>query len=278
MARRSARRLPRQAQPIGIELGYFRALSPIVKAMTRATDRLIAQLEDVLNDARMDAPRAEPASEERARIARARKRAEMLIDAAAGKVSDSLRPQELEAVAARFGRQTSAFQKEQLARQVRAAASIDLDKIGVVEKGIKASVDAWIAENVTLIKTLSPVYFDDVKQRTFDAIERGTRHERLAEELRERYEIPENRAALIARDQVGKLYGNLNAQRQQNLGVTGYIWRTVRDNRVREDHEDRDGEPFTWDAPPDDGHPGEPINCRCYAEPDLSDLGALLDA
>jgi uncharacterized protein with gpF-like domain len=38
------------------------------------------------------------------------------------------------------------------------------------------------------------------------------------------------------------------------------------------------GEEFQWDDPPaeddTDGHPGDPINCRCWAEPNLA---AVLD-
>lgn len=279
MARRQTR-LPRQQSPIAIERAYFGALQPIVTMMTAEVSALIADLESVMADTRSepDIKRSDAPSAEQARIERAKRRAAELVDSYARRVEASLRPRELAAVAAKFGKRTSEFQKAQLARQVRAAASVDLNKIALVEKGIKSSVDGWIAENVTLIKTMPPVYFDDVKEQVLGAIERGTRHEVLARQMVERYQIPQNRAALIARDQVGKLYGNLNGQRQQNLGVTRYVWRTVRDNRVRDDHELRDGESFGWDSPPDDGNPGEPINCRCYAEPDLSDLSALLDS
>jgi SPP1 gp7 family putative phage head morphogenesis protein len=94
--------------------------------------------------------------------------------------------------------------------------------------------------------------------------------------LEERMGVAESRANLIARDQVGKLFGQLNEKRQTELGVTGYVWRTVHDNRVRELHEDRDGQHFDWNDPPeetpDDGHPGTPIQCRCYAEPDLTEI------
>jgi uncharacterized protein with gpF-like domain len=41
---------------------------------------------------------------------------------------------------------------------------------------------------------------------------------------------------------------------------------------VRDAHFDREGRTFTWADPPDDGHPGEAINCRCQAEPDLEGL------
>ncbi len=45
-----------------------------------------------------------------------------------------------------------------------------------------------------------------------------------------------------------------------------YIWRTVGDSKVRSSHAERDGKTFSWDAPPEGGHPGEAYNCRCRAE------------
>ncbi len=45
-----------------------------------------------------------------------------------------------------------------------------------------------------------------------------------------------------------------------------YIWRTRGDGKVRSEHAERDGKEFSWDDPPDGGHPGEAPNCRCRAE------------
>lgn len=45
-----------------------------------------------------------------------------------------------------------------------------------------------------------------------------------------------------------------------------YIWRTTGDNKVRSSHAERDGKVFSWDLPPEGGHPGEDYNCRCRAE------------
>ncbi|MEE8393530.1 MAG: phage minor head protein, partial [Rhodospirillales bacterium] len=42
-----------------------------------------------------------------------------------------------------------------------------------------------------------------------------------------------------------------------------YIWRTVGDSKVRSSHAERDGKVFSWDDPPEGGHPGEAPNCRC---------------
>lgn len=45
-----------------------------------------------------------------------------------------------------------------------------------------------------------------------------------------------------------------------------YIWRTRGDGKVRSAHAERDGKVFSWDDPPEGGHPGEAPNCRCRAE------------
>lgn len=80
------------------------------------------------------------------------------------------------------------------------------------------------------------------------------------------------RANLIARDQIAKLNGQLTRTRQTDLGVSRYIWRTMGDARVRDEHQDLNGKIFSWDSPPDVGHPGDDYQCRCYADPVLSDL------
>jgi uncharacterized protein with gpF-like domain len=36
---------------------------------------------------------------------------------------------------------------------------------------------------------------------------------------------------------------------------------------VRRAHAVYDDQVFRWDDPPEDGHPGQAINCRCRAEP-----------
>lgn len=99
----------------------------------------------------------------------------------------------------------------------------------------------------------------------------GTNAE-LAEEIERRFDFAADHAEIIARDQVGKLNGQLDAQRQQNLGIKRFIWRTVGDERVRDEHEERDGETYDYDDPPDGELPGEPINCRCSAEPVFDDI------
>lgn len=45
-----------------------------------------------------------------------------------------------------------------------------------------------------------------------------------------------------------------------------YVWNTQGDDKVRGSHAQRQGQVFSWDNPPEGGHPGEDYGCRCTAE------------
>lgn len=137
---------------------------------------------------------------------------------------------------------------------------------------------AFVSRNVDLLSSLQSQLRDQIDSRIDAAIARGARAETLAGEIAQRLDVSESRARLIARDQVGTFYGELNAARQQDLGVTRYVWSTARDERVRGrpdglypnsefNHWEREGQIFEWSDPPEDGHPSIAINCRCVAIP-----------
>ena len=89
----------------------------------------------------------------------------------------------------------------------------------------------------------------------------------LAQKIRQIGGVTENRAKLIARDQTAKLNSSLTQAQHESLGVTHYRWSTSKDERVRESHAENEGQVFSWDDPPETGHPGFEINCRCVAIP-----------
>jgi SPP1 gp7 family putative phage head morphogenesis protein len=131
----------------------------------------------------------------------------------------------------------------------------------------------------------------------------GDRWEDLADAIGKQFDVSENRARLIGRDQTSKLNGQLTEERQTNLGIEEYIWSNSQDERVRGNpdgvypdaspsHWEMEGMICRWDDPsvyrePDSGpddwqprsnidgpeeHPGEPIICRCVALPNLDPL------
>lgn len=109
-------------------------------------------------------------------------------------------------------------------------------------------------------------------------VQRGGSTKNLARVLRERFGFESKHAKFVARDQVGKLVGQTNAYRQRQLGIKRFTWRTSRDERVREEHVLREGEVYDYDDPPDGELPGEPINCRCSAEPIFDEVLDEFDA
>lgn len=266
-APRKLRRLPKQNQPRLIEVAYY---SAIVRLLERARQmvelRLRPRLLSLVEEARRlrgDSAREDAGGRE----------VDRLMDDLSEAFYDGLMPVRLEELVGTFGEQVSKHQRRELLRQLAAATGVE---VPFADVGIRARIADFTAENVQLIKSIPQRYFDQVGQRVISGLREGVRWEEIAEQMQDRFGVAESSAKLVARDQVGKFYGELQQTRQESLGIETYVWRTVSDNRVRPEHEERDGEIFRWDDPPEDGHPGKAINCRCYAEPDLSGILASL--
>lgn len=75
--------------------------------------------------------------------------------------------------------------------------------------------------------------------------------------------MPKAEAMSIARGLSGKLTSRLDQARQEEIGITEYIWRGA---LPRCNHLERNGKKFKWKNPPPGGHPGQAHLCACYAE------------
>ena len=129
----------------------------------------------------------------------------------------------------------------------------------------------WTSQNLTLISSIDQQVLDKLRfmlsQRIIHAAAKPELMEQLTKEISDLAGVTRNRAALIGADQVGKLNSQLMQYRQTNAGIEEYIWTTKKDKRVRPRHALREGRCYKWSEPPDDGHPGWPIRCRCTAAP-----------
>jgi SPP1 gp7 family putative phage head morphogenesis protein len=148
--------------------------------------------------------------------------------------------------------------------------------------GIEDLINAWIAENIALIRgailgTIEDPDVDksligDMKSTIIDAFRRGDRVEVLRETILQRYSVSRSRADLIARDQTLKLNGQITKHRQEHAGIRQYKWITSRDDRVRPRHRDLHNKIQSWASPPRVApgryeHPGGDFQCRCTALP-----------
>lgn len=138
-------------------------------------------------------------------------------------------------------------------------------------------LEAWTIENTSLITNMQRDYMIRVQNNVAQGFRAGQSYRDMAKELQKSAGISKRRATLIARDQIGSLNAAVTKQRDEDLGIESYIWRNAGDARVRGnpsglypksryDHWEREGRVFRYDSPPPDGHPGEPIQCRCFSE------------
>lgn len=186
-----------------------------------------------------------------------------------------------ENIAGKFTGRISKDNKTKLERGIQIAMGVEtatfLDSPAILEQ-LKIAT----AENVSLIKSIPVEHFKKVEQAVF-ASYRGDKFKEgsLTKRLQKIGKISDGRAKFIARDQSAKFATKLNSIRQEDAGIEGYIWRNQGDQRVvgnpgglypkgnkkHMDHWQREGKVFKWNKPPADGHPGQAINCRCFAEP-----------
>ncbi len=169
-----------------------------------------------------------------------------------------------------FGDKTAAFNDAKYNDPL-----MNLLGIGDVSANVEAGiVNGWVTENVQLVGNMNAQQLGKLETLFLRALRDGSRSAQVRGEVAQIVGTENiNRARLIARDQIGKLDGQLTRQKQVEAGIQGYVWRGALDARERPSHVAREGVKFRWDSPPPDGHPGQAIQCRCTAEPDLSHLG-----
>lgn len=153
----------------------------------------------------------------------------------------------------------------------------------------------WATENYSLITSLSSRYIGKVNTIVQTATDEGWTARKVMQKLRDADRtMTVSKAKLIARDQVGKLNGQLTRGRMKTAGISMYRWSTSMDERVRGNPAGKysdavpshwlmqgkicrwddnnvwstDGvnwSPRDWMAPR--AIPGEEIQCRCTAIP-----------
>jgi len=254
------RRMPRQTPPDAIVRDYRAFVKRSLDIVGDEFAELLADLPGIIAR-NIEALRHDDDDAEKVRraIAEARRR-----------IREKVAGANIEAQVNEYARRISSYQMLQLQNQIKAGIGIDLL---VSDKAINAMVRGFVAGNVSLISDVTDSTAAKYETTIMRGLTTGMRHEEVARDLQKALGIGESRAALIARDQVLTLYSQVNNSRQKSIGLTEYVWRTVHDERVRDSHAANDGKAFQWSDPPDEtGHPGEDINCRCYAEPVFAGL------
>lgn len=263
------RRVPRARFPTLIESDYAKQLVQVIEEQRQQLAPLIAELPELTASAWSS--RGDAARLARLDIGEGR-RVRQMMDLVRDR---STAPRVVEGAAERAARQVAAHGAGELRRQTQAALGVPLS---APDRSLPTLTEHFVSENVALIKSLGARTLDKVESAILRGFTAGARHETIAEEIAKEYSIAEKHARLIARDQIGKLHGQLNAARNQELGVTSYTWHATLDERTRPTHRALHGKVFAWANPPAEGLPGEAILCRCQGVPVFADIMAELDA
>lgn len=156
--------------------------------------------------------------------------------------------------------------------------------------GLQDFIQRFIEKNIRLIRSVATDQLDRMENVVAKATAGQVRVETLRDQILSTFNVTESRAALIARDQTLKSNADLIQLRQQQVGVTEYIWTSSKDERVRgrpggkwaksqSDHWSLDGtrqswlvEPITNPVTGERNHPGRDYQCRCTATPIVDHL------
>jgi len=147
------------------------------------------------------------------------------------------------------------------------------------DPSLQEYVDASIFDNTRLITSIPEQYLTQVESIVMTNIRAGGRPSSIAKLLQKQFDVTENRAKMIARDQTAKVNGDLNKKRQLATGFEYFQWLTSEDERVRDRHDDISDKItaygkgiYRWDNPPlsENGTPiipGQDFQCRCTGRP-----------
>jgi len=246
---RKARRIPRQIYPKALERDYAKFLRSLRGIIEKEYAPIIARMPNEIARLKIDAEETD---------------LEKLIKIAEQNLKETLDPSRLKPFLERATARAETWVSGQLAKQTKAAVGVDI--IGSNPYQMKRA-EAFVQANVQLIKGITEGTTQRLNNTLMRAVQNGSNYQDLAKDLQKDFSFTEDKAKFIARDQMGKLYGQVNADQQKGLGIKQFIWRTSGDERVRDEHKALDGITFSYDDLPDEGLPGDPILCRCHAEP-----------
>lgn len=250
--------MPRPARTTGLERDYTERLLVLVQLVESELGELLAALPWLA--ASTVATRADAGEGDTVRA---------IMDKIRERVRRRVSVTELERLGREVAGRVSAHAREQLFRQIRAVVGVDLF---VSDARVAPLVDGFVSENVSLVRDIPERLVSDLENTVVRGLRQGASTRQLTDAIQERLGVARKRAKVIARDQIGSLNGQINAARHRAMGVKRFVWRTSGDERVRREHASRDGRVYEYSSPPGGELPGEPINCRCFAEPVISDI------
>lgn len=166
-------------------------------------------------------------------------------------------------------------------KMVKKTLGIDVDENFYKGAQYQNIAEAWVQNNVDMIKTVPNNVLRGMNKQILDAYQNGLTAKELEKAITHTYGVEKGRAKFWARDQLSTLNSQITQKQHEDAGVTKYKWSTSRDSRVRDCHASFNGRIFEYANPPEiwqstahgrkytgrHCNPGEDYMCRCVAIP-----------
>lgn len=271
----------KRAYPHGIEMKYFRQLKSYFKPLTDYVNKYIAEnLEPLLHgdstEIRLDTI---PGDSFRKMIYNL----ENWLTVYMPDISELPRDSNNNVIFTGLGKtadETMKFSEKEFQRIIEKGIHVNLPVSAPWWDDMKKS---WAEDNYALITSNAKNYVSKINTLTEQAIVNGLSPMKLKEEIKKVIEsLSDKHCKLLARDQMGKLNGQITEAQMTEVGLDMYVWSTSYDDRVRDSHAVMEGLLCRWDDASvcsyDNGktwvsrpsgaidlHPGQDIQCRCVA-------------
>jgi len=192
-----------------------------------------------------------------------------------------MNPNQIFDTATELGRANKIFQP--LMRDMfKKAGQQSMDEIAQLgARSIKASENFATPEELLqqldrrsefFLESMLETDFEKLKNIILESMQAGEGVPKLARKIDDYFaDVSRNRAATIARTETGRLVSKATQESyKQSTVVTGKEWLSSKDDRVREEHQQVDGEIVLPEEKYSNGerYPGDnSINCRCALAP-----------
>lgn len=154
-----------------------------------------------------------------------------------------------------------------------AVAAVDMFKSDYID-GRK--MKKYINQCVKEIKSMPNYYFDKVETIIFDGMKKGQSIIDIGELIDKASNDASKYSRLIARNNIGNITGFVEESQLTGMGLTRGIWRTMKDEDVRERHNKNEGKEFDLSEGIDGEKPKSAHLCRCETEIKDEDILSLV--
>jgi len=180
--------------------------------------------------------------------------------------------------------------KSKFFTNVKNSIGVNLEDI-IAQEGLGDIVALQKNKNVSLTKSIPQEFIKNIEVVVQNGISEGLSVKQITSQISGIKNISsvfgklENRIKFISRNEVETINANLNKARQESVGISEYIFRTSKDERVRDNHKVMEGKICRWDNATVyknnindtkwlkrssiggvELHPGIDFNCRCLSE------------